>query len=547
MLKLAAELVKLLCFVWIYVWMYKKIKNCLGKNVNDHKQWALNLMGQCAILLFAWLTVSTSYAIDSISSIGLKENYPVYPKVDYGTGKKAEIIKLGEYLTHAGDCIACHTNVQGKGKAFAGDLGILTPFGTFYSPNITPDKETGIGKWSEQDFIRAMRDGVSPQGHNYFPVFPYIYYNKVSEQDLQAMWAYFQAIPAVQQIPRKNTVPFPFNWRFMQYGWKTLYFYPQKEEFKYDSSKSAQWNRGAYLVEGLGHCAMCHTPINMLGASKRKYHLTGAFIEGYWAPNITRYGLERASPEEIADVFKKGKLLFEAGRVKGPMADVNHDSMKKLTDADLQAMAIYLKTVESVEPLGVQPSSRPPTMIRGKKIYQKVCVICHQKGAAAAPIIGKSESWYPRVKAGIDELYRHVINGYNAMPPMGACVTCTDADIMAAVDYLVYQSLTTTQLEDISSPPPPARTIRAGEEVYNAACASCHNDGENGAPVIGDKKQWKSLIAKNVDELIHNTITSKDHKEITEDNCSECSTSEIIAAVKYMVERSKTKGDYSLW
>src|SRR3990167_594836 len=188
-------------------------------------------------------------------------HYPSYPVINTA-GKTAEQIaeiKRGEYLVKAGDCLACHTKEAKGGKVFSGGLPMQTPFGNVYSPNITPDKETGIGNLSNEDFIRAMRDGVAPDGQYYYPAFPYIYFNKITTPDLLAMKAYLDLIPAVKQQNRDNEMMFPFNWRFLQLGWRILFFYPDRMgEFKPNAAKSSQWNRGAYLVEGLGHCAMCH-------------------------------------------------------------------------------------------------------------------------------------------------------------------------------------------------------------------------------------------------------------------------------------------------
>ena len=257
--------------------------------------------------------------------------YPSYPEpAKAQTPEQDKIIQRGEYLTKIGDCIACHTNVKAGTPAFAGGLPLATPFGTFYSPNITPDKETGIGNWTEKDFIRALKEGRDPHGRNYFPVFPYLYFSNMTDDDVKAMYAYFMSIPAVKQ--QNKSLPFPFNMpgaRFSLWGWNILFFYPTPD-LQYDPDQSAQWNRGKYIVDGLGHCSMCHTPLNLLGAPKNRYYLTGTFIDGYWAPNITQYGLRSADHLEVAKVFVEGQLLHNAGPVAGPMAEVNHNSLAYL-------------------------------------------------------------------------------------------------------------------------------------------------------------------------------------------------------------------------
>lgn len=471
--------------------------------------------------------------------------YPTYPKTNPAEGEKGVLIKQGEYLAKLGDCIACHTNVKDKKPAFAGTLPINTPFGTFYSPNITPDKETGIGNWSEKDFSNAIKKGRDPHGANYFPVFPYPYFSKMSDSDIRALYTYFMNIPAVKQ--KNISPPFPFNMpgaRFSLWGWNLLFFFPNDEPIEYDQNQSALWNRGKYIVDGLGHCSMCHTPLNIFGAPKNKYYLTGAFVDGYWAPNITRYGLSRSSPQDIVKVFS-GELVNKAGPVAGPMAEVNHNSLNYLTEEDKLAIATYLKAVVSTEPLGVSPSTEQPTLKRGKQVYINACIICHQDGQMSAPVLGDSANWYRRLKSsGLTGLYRHTIQGFNSMPVKGACVTCSDNDLIASVNYLLNESLTRSQWQDLSTAGP-SKYRASGEEVYNENCSVCHNGGQQGAPQLGNKEQWKPLIAKGIDVLLENTKKAEFHPE--NGGCNECTTGELLEAVKYIVSKSKTEGNYSLW
>ncbi len=374
--------------------------------------------------------------------------YAQYPVVENSTAEEAALIQKGEYLAKAGDCIACHTDSQNGGKSFAGGLAINTPFGTFYTPNITPDEKTGIGGWTEEEFSKAMREGINPKGGFYFPVFPFVSFSKISDEDIHALYVYFQHVPKVE---RENTpLPFPFSVpgaRYTLVGWNILFFYPNQSAYQYDVTQTEEWNRGAYLVQGLGHCSMCHTPLNPLGANKNQYYLTGAFIDGYWAPNITKLGLESAPPEEVADVFAKNQLINNAGPVAGGMAEVNHDSLRHLTHEDHIAIAKYLKTVVSEEPLAVPPKEEGQSLAeRGKQVYRTACITCHQRGEVGAPLIGASDNWYSRLQErDIDTLYLHAINGFNSMPPKGACVTCTKQDVIDAVDYLLDESLKRVQ------------------------------------------------------------------------------------------------------
>ena len=475
------------------------------------------------------------------------DQYPTYPKVDYGNEPEASIIKRGEYLTKIGDCLACHTDSANKGKSFAGNLPLSTPFGTFYSPNITPDKITGIGKWSAEDFINAMRFGKRPDGANLFPVFPYPYYAKVTDDDIKAIWAYLQKIPPEEASVKKNDVHFPFNWRFAQYAWKGLFFHTG--EYQYDPKQSAQWNRGAYLVQGLGHCGMCHTPTNFLGAPKNKYFLSGAFVNGFWAPDITRSGLERVSVADVVKVFQVHELPKKAGRVIGPMAEVTHNSLMYLTDDDLRAMAVYLKSVKVLQRLGITGVQlRRLPWLEAKKSIKVRAVLVMMMDKKAHRILGDSANWNERVKQGARKIYRHAIDGYNLMPIKGGCIKCSDNDVTAAVDYMIYNSLNTEQWKNYQNPKPTQEQAAAsGKEIYEKYCSVCHADGKFGAPKLGDKQAWKPVLDKNnFDDLI-TYVMHGSAKKPPKGGCKYCNTADIISAVRYMVEESKVGGDYSLW
>ena len=399
-----------------------------------------------------YAAVVVSVALCMVSSVEAKQElhdgyYPIYPLTVAKNNISEDKIKRGEYLSKMGDCIACHTNTEEGTPVFAGGLPIATPFGTFYTPNITPDLKTGIGKWSEQDFIRSLKHGLSPEGRNYFPVFPFVYFSNLTDEDASDLYAYFMSIPAVEKV--NKSLPFPFNVpgaRLSLWGWKLLFFFPN-EKIVEDATKSPEWNRGNYIVNGLGHCSLCHTPLSPLGAPIQRYFLTGGFIDGYWAPNITKRALDGIDDEDVIKVFTEGRLLNNAGPVAGPMAEVNHNSLMYLTHDDLKSIGVYLKTVESEERLGVPGSDAKPSLQRGRQVYVSSCIECHQKGEMGAPRIGNGDSFAQRLQdaGGIKALYRNAIKGFNSMPLKGACLTCTDNDIISAVDYLLDQSLTRSQ------------------------------------------------------------------------------------------------------
>jgi len=474
-----------------------------------------------------------------------------YPDPDYSKGYPQEQVDKGEYLVKAGDCISCHTDTTTPGaKPFAGNYPMhIKPFGTFYSPNITSDKATGIGHWDDDDFINAMQKGLRPHNDNLFPVFPYLYFNRMSRADLLAMKAYLFSIPPIHSVKKKNQVIWPFSVRFLQWGWKLLFFYPGAGEFVADPKQSAMINRGAYLVQGPGHCAMCHTPVNLFGAPKKAKYLTGAVIEDYFAPNITRGALKDYSIDDIVKVFKDNIFLGGKGTVIGPMREANHNSLSLLSDNDLRAIAAYLKTVKGPAP---PPQSTAPVSPRdAKMIYTAACASCHQAGLVGAPIVGDQANWALRLKQpnGIKALVRNAIFGLNNMPPKGTCGTCSNAQIRAVVDYMVSRSVpsyTYPQALIVPTAPLPQLLQTDGQAVYQHACASCHDKGINKAPRIGDYPAWKARLAKGLDVLMHNTL--KGYKNMPpKGGCTWCSNKQVIEAVKYMANQSTMDDNFKLW
>lgn len=252
-------------------------------------------------------------------------------------------IDRGAYIFAAADCGACHTNVKEKGPLLAGGRPLKTPFGTFYSPNITPDPETGIGRWTDEDFIRALRDGVSPNDDHYFPVFPYPSFTKMTDQDMLDLKAYVFSLPAVSQTNREHEIDAPYGWRFTVWFWKQLNF--TAGPFVPDAAQSAEWNRGAYLVEALAHCGECHTPRGSLGGldTSLAYSGTPDGPEGEKVPNITpdpETGIGTWSAKDLIRVLRSGQLP-DGDYVGSVMGEVV-EGTSKLTETDWQAIAAYI-------------------------------------------------------------------------------------------------------------------------------------------------------------------------------------------------------------
>ena len=361
-----------------------------------------------------------------------------------------QIIDRGEYLARAGDCVACHT-MPGDGREFAGGRAMPTPFGNLYVPNITPDEETGIGAWTADEFYRMMHTGVSRDGSLLYPAMPFASYTKVTREDSDAIYAYLMSVTPVKQKNRPHELRFPFNKRELLAGWRALYF--KEGEYVPDPKQSAQWNRGAYLVEGLGHCAMCHTAINRLGGSSEEKAFEGGMIpnQNWYAPSLTsnqEAGLGNWSIQDIKDLLQVG--VSSRATVYGPMAEVTYNSLQYLNDADVEAMAVYLKALPQRES-EAPPTSQarlvaPDVMELGRKTYEQQCAMCHgAEGKGHPPGLPPLAGNQSITMASPVNSIRMVLNGGYApgtrknprpygMPPFSHILD--DAAVAAVVTYI---------------------------------------------------------------------------------------------------------------
>jgi mono/diheme cytochrome c family protein len=284
-------------------------------------------------------------------------------------------IEKGRYLTTVADCYACHT-VPEVGKPFAGARPIETPFGVITSSNLTPDNDTGIGAWTDEQFDAAVRKGLRPDGSRLYPAMPFPSYTKMPRQDVLAIFAYLKTVEPVHQPVKSNTLPFPFNIRAALRVWDALYF--TEEEFQPESHQSPAWNRGAYLVQGPGHCTACHTPKTLLGGDKTGDNLRGFNLQGWFAPDITgdtNQGLGQWSEADITGYLKTGHNRMTAAT--GPMAEEIVNATSQYGDDDLKAIATYLKSLPQRQDQAASAKADSPVMTAGQAIYRDQCSACH--------------------------------------------------------------------------------------------------------------------------------------------------------------------------
>ncbi|MFZ6848055.1 c-type cytochrome [Undibacterium sp. RuRC25W] len=366
-----------------------------------------------------------------------------------------EQINKGAILAGIGNCAACHT-VKGGGE-FAGGLAVVTPFGRIYSSNITPDPATGIGRWSQEAFKRALHEGVRQDGANLFPAFPYTYFAHIKDDDVAVLYAYFMTRPLIKSVSPKNTLPFPLNVRALQTVWKWLYF--DKTPLLPDVTKSEEWNRGRYLAEGVAHCAACHTPRNSLGGERKNASYAGAAIDGWYSPALTSANpaLVMWSETEIYAYLRYGKTQLH-GVAIGPMAEVVHTGLAKATDADVHALATYFSDLNGATKI-VQNALAINTIVakvtaqssqvsnlysdHGAALYVAACASCHSNSAASMnlsrPELGFSSTLFAPNPDNFLQVILYGIGrkeGSSAMMMPGFDAALTNTDIVQMAAYL---------------------------------------------------------------------------------------------------------------
>ena len=355
-----------------------------------------------------------------------------------------EVVEHGRYMATAADCAACHT--APGGKPFAGGGSLETPFGILLAPNITPDPGTGIGGWTDDEFVNAVQNGVGHGGIHLYPAMPYTYYTKMTREDVVAIRAYLDTVEPVRNKVIANQLPFPFNQRETMIGWNGLYFTPG--QFKPDPAKSAEWNRGAYLVEGAEHCGLCHTPKNAMGGDENSRAMQGSVLQNWHAPDITgnrRVGIGDWTVEDVALYLKTGRNRYDIA--SGPMADAVSHSTSHLTDADLRAIAVYLKDLPAGGGEQPQPvAAQDPAMQRGRAIYDQQCAACHTGGGGGIVGLFPRLSGAPLVQQSqATSLIRVVLEGSRAVATDGAPTgpampsfswRLSDGDVAAVLTYI---------------------------------------------------------------------------------------------------------------
>ena len=419
----------------------------------------------------------------AVAAFGWANRYPEIAPIEPTESSifAAELIERGEALAGLGDCDVCHTGPSGD--LFAGGLELATPFGTLYTTNITPDAESGIGTWSEEAFVRAMHEGVDREGNYLYPAFPYDHFTKVRVEDVRAIYAFIMTREPVAATPPENELGFPFNIRILVAGWNLLFL--DRGAYVADDSRDDEWNRGAYLVQGLGHCGACHTPRNAFGAEKLGSRFAGGEAEGWEAPSLIAVSPDRVpwQQEPLANYLFDGWDEHH-GIAAGPMAPVVNHLFEQSED-DVFAMAAYIASLPVTAPSEEQaertvahaaelewgadevpdPADTPddPALQHGEQVFFDQCADCHKVGTSSdQPVLlaltGTVHAPDPRniIHIIFDGIRPPLGAIRRSMPGFGASIT--DEDI---ADLLIYMRWRFTDL-------PPWQDVRSRVDAKRA-------------------------------------------------------------------------------
>ncbi len=336
---------------------------------------------------FAWRLVGPRpMAFAGGSTVALADYHAADPTGVPAELAKADVVKRGEYLARAADCVVCHSTPEGK--PYAGGLAIRLPFGTLYSTNITPDKATGIGDYSDQDFLNAVQHGIRRDGARLYPAMPFPSYTYITDADALAIKAYLFSLPAVQSPNKANTLTFPFDQRWAMAIWAA--FFNENQRFEPNTAKSAEWNRGAYVAEALAHCSECHTPRNLAFALDNRRKFAGALTAGWRAFNISSdkgAGIGAWSEDELAAYLSTGHAL-DRGTASGPMGEAVDESFSQMAPSDIRALVAYVRSVPAVASSDMPATIAPPAPaspkdggakadVAGRRVFEGACVSCH--------------------------------------------------------------------------------------------------------------------------------------------------------------------------
>jgi len=403
--------------------------------------------------VFAWKIFNPGpLAFASGSTVALADYRAADPTGAPADLANADVVKRGEYLARAADCRACHT--VSRDRLYAGGLPILLQFGTLYSTNITPDKETGIGNYSDQDFLNAVQRGIRPDGTRLYPAMPFPSYTRMTDADALAIKAYLFSLPAVRAQNLPSTFGFPYNQRWLMGIWSA--FVNEDSRFRPVSTQSAEWNRGAYLAEALAHCGECHTPRNLALALDNRNKFAGALTAGWYAFNISSdngSGIGAWSDDEVRNYLSTGHAAGR-GTAAGPMGEAVDQSFKDIASSDIRALVTYMRSIPPIESPDLSAKLAPPAASSpkegnataeavGKRVFEGACVHCHDWTGVSqlspfATIAGtrgvNDRTATNVVQIVISGTTRHTPDGVISMPAFGSAYS--DTEIAAVANYV---------------------------------------------------------------------------------------------------------------